>query len=72
MSVAGAAALRESDYELLGSLMNVCHGFLNAIEVSTPELERSMVAVSRRECGRDRREVNRRRWRRVDCRVVSG
>jgi len=46
MSVAGAAALRERDYELLGSLMNVCHGFLNAIEVSTAELE-SMVGIAR-------------------------
>jgi hydroxymethylglutaryl-CoA reductase len=46
MSVAGAAALRERDYELLGSLMNVCHGFLNAIEVSTPELE-LMVGIAR-------------------------
>ncbi len=46
ISVAGAAALRERDYALLGSLMNVCHGFLNAIEVSTPELE-SMVSIAR-------------------------
>jgi len=46
MSVAGATALREHDYALLGSLMNVCHGFLNAIQVSTPELER-MVAIAR-------------------------
>lgn len=46
LSVAGAAALRERDYPLLGSLMNVCHGFLNAIEVSTPELE-SMVGMAR-------------------------
>ena len=46
ISVAGAAALRNGDYEQLGALMNVCHGFLNAIEVSTPDLER-MVAVAR-------------------------
>ena len=46
MSVAGATALREGDYELLGSLMNVCHGFLNAIQVSTPDLER-MVEIAR-------------------------
>ena len=46
MSVAGATALREKDFELLGSLMNVCHGYLNAIEVSTPELE-SMIEVAR-------------------------
>ena len=46
ISEAGAAALHEEDYELLGSLMNVCHGFLNAIEVSTPELE-TMVRIAR-------------------------
>ena len=46
ISEAGATALREEDYELLGSLMNVCHGFLNAIEVSTPELER-MIRIAR-------------------------
>ena len=31
---------------LLGSLMNVCHGFLNAIQVSTPELE-TMIQIAR-------------------------
>ena len=46
ISIAGAVALRERDYKTLGSLMNVCHGFLNAIEVSTPELER-MVSTAR-------------------------
>jgi hydroxymethylglutaryl-CoA reductase len=46
ISVAGAAALREGDYEHLGTLMNVCHGFLNAIEVSTPDLER-MISIAR-------------------------
>lgn len=44
--IAGATALRSRDYEQLGSLMNVCHGLLNAIEVSTPELE-MMVAIAR-------------------------
>lgn len=47
MSVAGASALGASDYDLLGSLMNVCHGMLNALQVSTPELE-SMVDIARR------------------------
>jgi hydroxymethylglutaryl-CoA reductase len=46
ISVAGAAALQARDYEELGALMNVCHGLLNAIEVSTPELER-MVDIAR-------------------------
>ena len=34
------------DYDALGRLMDICHGILNAIGVSTPELER-MVAVAR-------------------------
>jgi hydroxymethylglutaryl-CoA reductase len=46
LSVAGAKALKETDYEYLGSMMNVCHGFLNAIEVSTPELEK-MIQIAR-------------------------
>ena len=46
ISVAGAVALRDADYETLGSLMNVCHGLLNAIEVSIPELE-TMIRVAR-------------------------
>ena len=47
ISMAGAVALRECDYEQLGAMMNVCHGFLNAIGVSTPELEQ-MVDIARR------------------------
>ncbi len=31
---------------MLGSLMNVCHGFLNALQVSTPELEK-MIDIAR-------------------------
>ena len=46
ISVNGAKALVAGDYAVLGRLMNVCHGLLNAIEVSTPELER-MVHVAR-------------------------
>jgi hydroxymethylglutaryl-CoA reductase len=46
MSVAGAVALKNCDYAQLGALMNVCQGFLNAIEVSTPELEK-MIAIAR-------------------------
>lgn len=46
LSVAGAVALRECEYDQLGSMMNVCHGFLNAIEVSTPELEQ-MIHIAR-------------------------
>ncbi len=46
LSLSGAAALQRADYEELGSLMNICHGLLNAIEVSTPEIE-SMVSLAR-------------------------
>ena len=42
----GAAALVAANFAQLGSLMNICHGLLNAIEVSTPELE-SMVSIAR-------------------------
>jgi hydroxymethylglutaryl-CoA reductase len=47
LSVAGADALRQSDYESLGEMMNVCQGLLNGIQVSTPELER-MLDMARR------------------------
>ncbi|MDH3547500.1 MAG: hydroxymethylglutaryl-CoA reductase, degradative, partial [Gammaproteobacteria bacterium] len=46
ISIAGAAALLRADYRALGELMNLCHGLLNAIQVSTPELER-MVSLAR-------------------------
>lgn len=46
ISVAGAAALSDGSYEHLGMLMNVCHGLLNALQVSTPELE-EMVQIAR-------------------------
>lgn len=46
ISLAGAEALQSGDYDTLGGLMNLCHGYLNAIGVSTPELE-AMVGVAR-------------------------
>ncbi len=46
LSVSGAAMLRDSDYVGLGALMNICHGLLNALQVSTPELE-YMVTLAR-------------------------
>ena len=42
----GTTLLRDGRYEELGALMNLCHGLLNAIGVSTPELER-MVTLAR-------------------------
>ena len=46
IAVQGADALRSADYEQLGSLMNVAHGLLNAVGVSTPMLE-TMVSIAR-------------------------
>jgi hydroxymethylglutaryl-CoA reductase len=46
LSISAAKALTAGDYQELGMLMNICHGLLNAIEVSTPELE-SMVGIAR-------------------------
>lgn len=42
----GVVALRDQDMAVLGELMNLCHGLLNALQVSTPELER-MVGIAR-------------------------
>ncbi len=47
LALAGADAMAAGHLVELGQLMNVAHGLLNAIEVSTPELER-MVATARR------------------------
>jgi len=46
LSVQGAALLQDGAYEELGRLANICHGLLNALGVSTPELEH-MVALAR-------------------------
>ena len=46
LSLQGADLLRSGSWQELGALMNVCHGLLNAIGVSTPTLER-MVALAR-------------------------
>jgi hydroxymethylglutaryl-CoA reductase len=46
LSQAGARALVAGDHDELGRLMNICHGLLNAIGVSTPELE-DMIAIAR-------------------------
>jgi hydroxymethylglutaryl-CoA reductase len=46
LSLQGAELLGSGSWQELGALMNVCHGLLNAIGVSTPTLER-MVALAR-------------------------
>jgi hydroxymethylglutaryl-CoA reductase len=43
----GVAALRDQDIPALGELMNVCQGLLNALQVSTPELEQ-LIGIARR------------------------
>ena len=43
---AGALALREGQFRELGDLMNLCQGYLNALQLSTPELE-ELVHVAR-------------------------
>lgn len=47
LSRQGADLLRAGAWKELGAAMNICHGLLNAIGVSTPHLER-MVALARR------------------------
>jgi hydroxymethylglutaryl-CoA reductase len=39
LTVAGVDALKAAHYTELGELMNLCHGYLNALQLSTPELE---------------------------------
>ena len=36
------SALQDNDVKSVGELMNVCHGLLNALQVSTPKLERAI------------------------------
>ena len=47
LALAGADAAREGSLMELGGLMNLCHGYLNALQVSTKELE-EIVEVARR------------------------
>lgn len=46
LSIDGAHALANRKYTELGRMMNVCHGLLNAVQVSTPDLE-NMLAIAR-------------------------
>jgi hydroxymethylglutaryl-CoA reductase len=47
LSRRGAELLQAGNYDELGLLMNICHGLLNAIEVSTPQIE-DIVSIARR------------------------
>ncbi|MEJ2127361.1 MAG: hydroxymethylglutaryl-CoA reductase, degradative [Woeseiaceae bacterium] len=46
LSRSGAQALAAGNHDELGRLMNICQGLLNAIGVSTPELE-AMIGIAR-------------------------
>jgi hydroxymethylglutaryl-CoA reductase len=46
LTLRGVQAIQDDDLKSLGELMNICHGMLNALQVSTPELEK-LVAISR-------------------------
>jgi hydroxymethylglutaryl-CoA reductase len=41
------SAVQDNDLATLGELMNVCQGLLNALQVSTPEIER-LIGIARR------------------------
>ncbi len=43
---AGVDALRNAQWQELGELMNLCQGYLNALQLSTPELE-ELIHISR-------------------------
>jgi hydroxymethylglutaryl-CoA reductase len=46
LALRGVQAIQDNDLPTLGELMNVCHGMLNALQVSTPELEK-LVDIAR-------------------------
>lgn len=46
MSISAAVALANKEYEAVGQMMNICQGLLNAIQVSTPDLE-NMISIAR-------------------------
>lgn len=47
LTLAAVEASRDGAFDELGELMNLCHGFLNALQVSTREIE-EIVEVARR------------------------
>src|SRR5690606_9653631 len=46
LTLRGVQAVQDNDLHTLGELMNICHGMLNALQVSTPELEQ-LVDIAR-------------------------
>jgi hydroxymethylglutaryl-CoA reductase len=46
LTLRGIQAIQDNDLPMLGELMNICQGMLNALQVSTPELEK-LCAIAR-------------------------
>ena len=46
LTLRGVQAIQDADLTTLGELMNICQGMLNALQVSTPELEK-LVDIAR-------------------------
>ena len=46
LTLRGVQAIQDNDLATLGELMNICQGMLNALQVSTPELEK-LVDIAR-------------------------
>ena len=46
LTLRGIQAIQDNDLPTLGALMNICQGMLNALQVSTPELEK-LCAIAR-------------------------
>jgi hypothetical protein len=46
LTLRGIQAIQDNDLPTLGQLMNICQGMLNALQVSTPELEK-ICAIAR-------------------------
>ena len=46
LTEAGVEAIASANFAELGQLMNLCHGYLNALQLSTPELE-ALIHIAR-------------------------
>jgi hydroxymethylglutaryl-CoA reductase len=46
LTLQGVEALKQHDLQQLGDLMNVCHGLLNSLQVSSPEIE-ELISIAR-------------------------
>ena len=64
LTLRGIQAIQDNDLPTLGELMNICQGMLNALQVSTPELEKLVRHRARER--RARREADGRWRRRLD------